>query len=365
MIRHLYIHIPFCHRICPYCSFYKHRPGKTSAADLVASILAELRQRQDGLGVPVRPRTIYLGGGTPSLLAPTHLSTLLGGLRSRLDLADLTEWTLEANPATFDAAKAQLMADEGITRVSLGVQSFDPAVLATLGRDHSPAAAARSFGLLREAGIPSVNVDLMFSIPGQSLECWERSLDAAIALSPDHLSAYNLTYEQDTPFFERFEAGTYRDDPDQNAAFFSTAIDRLAAAGFEHYETSNYAQPGHRSAHNQAYWCGQDYLGLGPGAVSTVAGNRWTNVKDTARYASGDFAPREREAISPEAFALERLALQLRTAEGLPAAFLTPDQHRKLDDLAAGSLATFDGQYLTLTRQGHFLVDSIAAYLVS
>ncbi len=365
MIRHLYLHIPFCHRICPYCSFYKHQPGETGAGELVGALLAELRHREAELAVRVRPHTIYLGGGTPSLLSQTHLTSLLGGLADHLDLSELAEWSLEANPATFDAAKANLMAALGITRVSLGIQSFDPTVLRTLGRDHSPEAARRSFGLLREAGISSVSTDLMFAIPGQSPASWEGSLDAAIALRPDHISAYNLTYEQDTPFFDSFAAGTYTDDPDQNAAFFTTAIDRLGAAGFEQYETSNYARPGHRSQHNQAYWRGADYLGLGPGAVSTVARNRWTTVKDTARYAAGDFAPRECESLTPEDFALERLALQLRTREGLPASYLTAEQRPKLDDLAAGSLAVFDGSHLRLTRQGHLVVDSIAAYLVS
>ena len=179
---------------------------------------------------------------------------------------------------------AHIVRDLGVTRVSLGIQSFAPHVLEILGREHSVAQASESVGILREAGIPSVNIDLMFSIPGQSKDDWQTTLEHAISLAPDHISAYNLTYEEDTAFFESLRRGEMRENEDHDAEFFHLADDTLTAAGFDHYETSNYARPGHHSTHNQGYWHGEDYLGLGPSSVSTLDGVRWKNVADTARY---------------------------------------------------------------------------------
>lgn len=282
IVRHLYVHVPFCHRICPYCAFYKHQPGETSAGTLASALLAEfahLARRFE-----IRPRTIYLGGGTPTFLSHTHLETLLTGFHANLAMEDLTEWTIEANPMTFDVDKARLMHDQGVTRVSLGVQSWQPSLLKILGRDHSPEAAAESYEVLRATGFPVVNIDLMFSLPGQSLEAWAADLDRTLQLRPNHLSAYNLTYEEDTPFFQQLGRSPFTEDSDENADHFYLADKRLTDAGFRHYEISNYALPGCESVHNQAYWAGSDYLGLGPSAVSTVNGQRWRNVPDTALY---------------------------------------------------------------------------------
>ena len=354
MIRHLYIHIPFCHRICPYCSFYKHTPGNTDQDAFVRAILGELAFRQETLELEIKPTTIYLGGGTPSLLSEKHLAALLGGLADSLDLSELQEWSLEANPATFGASKARLMRDHRITRVSLGVQSFDPAVLKTLGRDHSPAEAAEAYQHLRDAGIPSVSIDLMFSIPGQSLESWSATLEAAIALAPDHLSAYNLTYEEDTAFFEQLKAGTFSASDDRDADHYHHAAAQLTKLGYEHYEISNYAKPGHRSLHNQSYWQGHDYLGLGPGAVSTIRPHRWTNIPDTAAYALRKNPTHESEALTPEDFTLERIALLLRTSEGLPLTYLSAAPEIPTE------LATTTATHIILTEKGRPLADEIA-----
>lgn len=359
----LYLHIPFCHRICPYCSFYKHTPGETSVGAFVEALLLEARARIGEL--PEKPRTLYLGGGTPSMLSPTHLKALFHGLGEIIDIAALDEVTLEANPATFDAGKARLFRELGVTRVSLGIQSFTPHVLEALGREHSAEEAAASVGILREAGMPAVNIDLMFAIPGQSEADWRATLETAIALQPDHISAYNLTYEEDTAFFESLRRGEVAESEDVNARFFLLADELLRAAGFEHYETSNYAKPGHRSSHNRGYWRGEDYLGLGPSAVSTVKSTRTKNIPDTAAYArmvtSLGNAVVESESLDREQCRLERIALMLRTDEGVPLELV---DSAAVDRLLEHGLAEKKGERLVLTLAGSPLVDPIAAELV-
>jgi len=359
----LYLHIPFCHRVCPYCSFYKHTPGATSIGSFVDALAMETNSRLTGT-----PRTLYLGGGTPSMLSPGHLSKLFAALHEKIDFPSLDEVTMEANPATFDAAKAKLFRDLGVTRVSLGIQSFTPHVLEILGREHSVAQASESVGILREAGIPSINIDLMFSIPGQSKDDWQQTLDYAFSLGPDHISAYNLTYEEDTAFFESLRRGEMRENEDHDAEFFHLADEILTAAGFDHYETSNYAKPGHHSTHNQGYWRGEDYLGLGPSAVSTLDGVRWKNVADTARYVaqvqSIGHALTESETLDHEARRLERIALGLRTKDGISLDLLSPDAVARARHLADEGLARIDGRQFILIHHGRALVDPIAAELV-
>lgn len=358
---HLYLHIPFCHRICPYCSFYKHTPGKTDLGAFVDAVLAEAQFASQKNLPPLK--TIYFGGGTPSMLSPTHLRRLFTGLRETLDFSAIEEVTLEANPATFTSRTARLYQDLGVTRVSLGVQSFLGTHLKTLGREHSPMQAITSVHLLREASDLEVNIDLIFSVPGQSLLDWEDTLTQALALQSDHISAYNLTYEEDTAFFEKFQTGDYHDDPDLNAEMFSLGEEILTSAGYEHYETSNYALPGKRSHHNQGYWIGNDYLGLGPSAVSTLNRTRYQNVCDTPEYlkriASIGHAQETIEILDDEAWRLERIALQLRTTEGLPIEYLSPSTN--LDSI--NHLVRKTRTHLQLINDGPLLVDSIAAEL--
>lgn len=364
---HLYLHIPFCHRICPYCSFYKHTPGNTDLRGFIDALILEAQHYRERFANR-KLKTLYCGGGTPSMLSPTHLRLLFDGLRDTFDFSEIEEITFEANPATFDLKKAQHFRQLGITRISLGIQSFDDAILKTLGREHSRAEAMAAIPILREAGIPEVNIDLMFSIPGQSLASWKDTLETAIALKPDHISAYNLTYEEDTEFIKKLTCGEYIDDPETNAAYFTTAEQLLTSAGFEHYETSNYAQAGKRSAHNCSYWHGADYLGLGPSAVSTVASTRWKNLPDTAGYIQQirhvGHAQREIEALSSEDLRLERLALLLRTADGLPLSLLTADELGRTSHLTSEGLANIAEGKLVLTGRGRLLVDAIVEHLV-
>jgi oxygen-independent coproporphyrinogen-3 oxidase len=360
-----YLHIPFCHRICPYCSFYKHTPGSTPIGTFVGALLAEAANRIPQLPEP--PRTLYLGGGTPSMLSPTHLTRLFGGLAKLIDFSALDEVTLEANPATFDTAKARLFRELGVSRVSLGIQSFDPAILATLGREHTPDEAAEAVAILREAGMPSVNIDLMFSIPGQSTASWEQTAARAISLQPDHISAYNLTYEEDTAFFESLRRGEVRPDEDRDASHFHLAHDLLTAAGFDHYETSNYARPGKRSTHNEGYWSGEDYIGLGPSAVSTIRRVRTKNIPDTARYTemttSIGHATSESETLGDAAWTLERIALGLRTSAGIPLDLLDESARLRAAVLAEEGFVSLTKNHISVTPKGAALVDPIASEL--
>ncbi len=301
------------------------------------------------------------------MLSPAHLRTLFNGLHDILPL-DHTHITLEANPATFNHTKAALFKELGVNRVSLGIQSFSPHVLQTLGREHSPEQARESVRILQDIGMDEINIDLMFSIPGQSLDDWKQTLHATLALNPDHISAYNLTYEQDTPFFKSLQQGNYSEDEDTNADMFSLAHSTLTAQGYAHYETSNYAKPGKQSTHNLAYWQGQDYLGLGPSAVSTHHGRRWKNIPDTARYIHAietvGHAKTEEEIIDASAYRTERIALLLRTTQGLPEKYLTDSPKGAVQNLLDHQLAEFCDHHLRLINDGPMLVDPIAAQLL-
>jgi oxygen-independent coproporphyrinogen-3 oxidase len=361
-VHHLYVHIPFCHRICPYCSFHKHTPGGTDMTAFVNALLKEMEKQ------PLRPKTIFFGGGTPTMLSDTHMERLLRGMRERVDVSDVVEFTMEANPRNITASKAAMMRDLGVTRVSLGVQAWDEATLKTLGRDHSPTEAEETWGVLCDAQFPSLNLDLMFSIPGQSLDAWRNTLEYTLASRPDHISAYNLNYEEDTDFFRRLKTGEFRLDEDRDADYFNLAIDMIESGGFEHYEISNYARPGYRSVHNEAYWLGEDYLGIGPGAFSTVDGKRWHNVKDTPRYMemtlAGEDTATDIEELTPENRRTERFGLELRTARGLPLDLITAESRKMLETLREQGLLDFDEQFVRLTRSGKPLVDPIAVALM-
>lgn len=379
VVRHLYVHVPFCHRICPYCNFHKHQPGGHDLNGFVDAVLAELDGTLDGGRLSLQPRTVYFGGGTPSLLTARQIGRLITGLRQRFAAADNDppmEWTLEANPRTFDLGKARLWRQLGVTRISLGVQAWDEATLRVLGRDHSPDEATEAYETLRRAELPVVGIDLMFSIPGQSPATWERGLARTIELAPEHVSTYNLTFEEDTEFLTMHQQGRLPQTEEQNAGGFETAMDLLGAAGYEHYEISNHARPGMRCHHNQAYWRGADYLGLGPGAVSTVGRARWRNAADTRGYTIAGLAGkpplRVNEELTGEQRRLERLALELRTADGLEQRHLTgrdageDDQTtRVLDMLVAEGLVVIDpaAGRVRLTRSGRLIADEIAAAL--
>jgi oxygen-independent coproporphyrinogen III oxidase len=324
-------------------------------------MLAELAtQRRE---FQLQPQTIFFGGGTPTALTTAQLETLLGGFRAQLDLTELREWTFEANPGSVSERKARLLRDAGVNRISLGVQSFDDGLLQLLGREHSVVQAEASFDLLRRTGFANLNIDLMFGLPGQTLAQWESTLRRAIALGPDHISAYCLTYEEDTEFFLRHARGEFRADPEADADFFTVAGELLGKAGFEQYEVSNYARPGFESVHNRAYWSGQNYLGLGPSAVSTTGLRRWQNVSDYRTYAdrllAGQSASTGDEVLTSQMKRSESIALSLRTNWGVPAEWVK-DQPNEIKEFVRLGLMLPKGKRYVLTSKGRFLVDSVA-----
>src|SRR6266478_182697 len=361
MIRHIYVHIPFCARICPYCAFYKDLLDRSQTLRFCEAILSDL----DGQRVrfAISPETIYFGGGTPTALTTAQLEFLLEGFRERLDLSSLEEWTIEANPGSVSARKAILLRRLGVTRISLGVQSWDDGLLKLLGREHSARQAEQSFRLLRTAGFSNINIDLMFGLPGQTIEQWRLTLEKTIALQPDHISAYCLTYEEDTAFFLRHARGEFRQDVDADAEFFEVAISILENAGYEHYEISNFARRGFSSVHNRAYWLGKDYMGIGPSAVSTVGMRRWQNVCDYRTYIdrvlSSESPCASRENLTHEMKRMERIALTLRTHDGVRASDLKRFAQETSEFIALGLLQKSNGSFV-LTRKGKALADSVA-----
>ena len=361
-ITHLYVHIPFCARICPYCAFYKERADPSQTQRFCEALLSELEQRS--ANSPIATETIFLGGGTPTALTTTQLGYLLGGFRDRLDLSALQEWTVEANPGSVSPRKAELLRSVGVNRISLGVQSWDDDLLRLLGREHNAAQAEASFQILREAGFTNLSVDLMFGLPGQTLAQWEATLEKTIALGPEHISTYCLTYEEDTEFFARQVRGEFREDPDSDARFLESAMRMLESAGFEHYEISNYAREGYASSHNRGYWAGEDYLGIGPSAFSTIGLERQQNVADYRAYSdrvlAGSSPVSSTEILTAEMKRGERIALSLRTVRGIPSVELDPwpEERREFEEL--GLLREVRGNCV-LTPQGKLLADSVAA----
>lgn len=363
MVRHLYVHIPFCPKVCPYCSFYKEASDRNKTQAFVDAVLAEAR----AFSGAIQPETIFFGGGTPTALSTNLLRQLVAGLGEIFDLSALTEWTVEMNPATVSHEKARMLLDHGVNRVSMGVQSWDAAVLETLGRVHNAAQARRSYEILRESGFKRINLDLMFGVPGQGLEQWRTSIAETVALNPEHVSAYCLTYEEDTLYFERFRQGLYATDEHRDAEFFETAVRDLAAGGYEAYEISNYAKPGEECRHNLAYWEGRDYLGLGPSAFSTVGNERWQNVADTTAYidrirATGR-AGNAPEPLDSETRHAERVAFGLRTNRGLAREELGHRQ-TELSQLQQNGLIALINDRWKLTPQGRLVADSVAECLM-
>jgi oxygen-independent coproporphyrinogen-3 oxidase len=364
-IRHIYVHIPFCARICPYCAFYKELLDPAYTNRFRAAILREIEQC--AAKFVLVPRTIFVGGGTPTALNIGQLESLLCGFHRHMDLSQLTEWTVEANPGSVSTRKAALLKKLGVNRISLGVQSWDDELLAVLGREHNARQAEESFRILREAGFGNINLDLMFGLPRQTRRQWEETLTKTIEMGPEHISAYCLTYEEDTEFFLRHARGELRTDTDVEAEFFELAISMLQQAGYHHYEISNYARQDYASVHNRAYWAGRDYLGIGPSAFSTVAALRWQNLTDYRKYAdrvlSGESVIHSTEKLTPEMKRTEKIALGLRTSEGVPRNLLSRHSDKLMELVRLGLLRQRNGN-VVLTHKGKQLADSVAQELI-
>ena len=365
-LHHLYVHIPFCPKVCPYCSFYKEASDRNKTQAFLDAVLLDLDRRLERVA-SCRIETIFFGGGTPSALSVKQLEFLLSGLHRRLDLSGLREWTLEMNPATVSLEKAQMLRDFGVNRISMGVQSWDPEILNRLGRVHSALQAERSYHILKEAGFANLNLDLIFGVPGQSIDTWERSLKKTIGLAPQHISAYCLTYEEDTEFFRRQQRGELSQDTEQDANFYEMTMAVLEAGGYRQYEISNYANPGYECLHNLAYWLGRDYLGLGPSAFSTFGERRWQNTPDTSRYIGqlqAGVEPIEfEEKITKQIRKAEAIAFGLRTSGGIPEAAMA-DWSGELEALRREGYLEEAKSHVRLTAKGRMVADSIAELFV-
>jgi len=367
----LYVHFPFCAARCPYCAFYFVVGRKAERDPWVGAIASEIeRAASDPRFTGRRVETIYFGGGTPSLLAPSTVERLLRVVHGAFDVSGEAEISLESNPDGLDAERLAGLRAAGVNRLTLGWQSFDDGRLRRLGRTHTAAENAAAMRLARAAGFENVAADLMFGLPGQSAEDWQRELGEASALGPDHVSAYELTMEEGTRFHER-RGRLDLPGEDARAEMFEAADDVLSEVGIVRYEISNFARPGRECRHNLSGWRSGDCLGVGPSAASHVGSARWTNVRDLdawlAAIAAGETVANEPEVLDEETWAAEDLYLGLRTVAGIdaesrlarvpaPAAARLRD---RIDRATATGLVARDGPTIRLTRRGFLLADTV------
>ena len=368
----LYVHIPFCQSRCIYCGFYSTTQMEQRQR-YVEALGRELQLRSDYLGSePVR--TVYIGGGTPSTLTEAQLSTLISHLRDFTDgFRHVEEFTVECNPDDISDDLARLLRQSGVNRVSMGAQTFNDHRLRFLRRRHLAADIAVAMQRLRQAGIDNISIDLMYGFPGETLSDWIADVEAAIALHPQHLSAYALQYEEGTPLARMLEQGQVAEaDEELSRQMYYDLKDRLAAAGYEHYEISNFAMPGRRSLHNSSYWQQVPYLGIGAAAHSYDGKSRQWNVSDLSRYIQGisnGHPVVEQEQLDDDTQYNELIMTRLRTAEGLPLSLLSPAQRdyclkqaqRYITD---GLLVVTPQCSISLTRRGIFVSDMVMADLM-
>jgi oxygen-independent coproporphyrinogen-3 oxidase len=373
----VYLHVPFCRVRCGYCDFNTYTSSELRGArqdEYADTLLREIALGREVLADAgaLRPaRTVFFGGGTPTLLPAGDLGRMLDGVRDAFGLADGAEVTVEANPDTVTPAVVRELAASGVNRMSIGMQSSVPHVLAALDRTHTPSNVRTAVDAARDAGL-DVSVDLIYGAPGETLADWEASLDAALALESDHISAYALIIEDGTKLARQIKRGEApAPDDDLQADMYELADAKLGAAGFEWYEVSNWARgERHRSRHNLAYWRSSDWWGFGPGAHSHVGGLRWWNVKHPAAYAQrltlGESPAAGRETPDADARALERVLLESRIREGLAIESLGADARRNVAGLVADGLvdgaAAIRGR-VVLTLRGRLLADAVVRAL--
>ncbi len=377
LIENLYVHVPFCAKKCSYCAFY----SEASNGGLIERYVAALTRELELVAHDLAPRTIFFGGGTPSLLNLKQWEKILGAMQ-HLNLLTASEWTVECNPATVSLDKARLLRACGINRISMGVQSLDEGLLDRLGRIHMRDMVFKSFDTLRRAGFDNLNLDLMFAIPGQTMEQWRATLREALALGSEHLSCYEVIFEDDTPLFAQLQAGEFDVDEELACAMYDELVQQAAGAGFHQYEIANFARdnrkgtqstlPSHACRHNVNYWRGGSFYGCGPSATSYVHGARTKNIANTTLYCErlekGERAIESRERLAPLARAGETAAFGLRMVEGWPfeefrrvTSFdLRRDWSVEMNELVGRNWGVIEPDSFRLTTQGLRFADSAA-----
>lgn len=369
--RAAYVHIPFCAHHCGYCDF----AVAVGADALRDRYLEALGCELSRLGAQHPVKTLFLGGGTPSYLTALQLERLMALLHRWLPLDPDHEFSIEANPSSLDADKIGILADAGVNRVSLGAQSFEPALLQVLERDHAPTDVAPAVEAVRRR-IDNISLDLIFGVPRQTLQQWHADIDRAVALAPTHIATYGLTYERGTPLWKMRQRGVVNPlDENAELTLYETAMDRLAGAGFEHYEISNFARPGYRCRHNQVYWANHAHFGFGMGAAQYVQGTRTLNVRSLDGYLRRALAGLpvhfQSETLAGPERALETASVQLRRAEGIRRDAFEEQTGHALDELIGSVIARHvaagflndDGAAVFLSRRGKTVADEIICTL--
>ncbi len=375
-----YVHVPFCAQKCSYCAFF----SEPSSGETINRYVTALIREFELLAADLKPQTIFFGGGTPSLLNLWQWEQILTAM-DRLNLLGAAEWTVECNPATISLDKAKLLRSAGVSRLSMGVQSLNEALLERLGRVHTREMAFKSFDILRQAGFENLNLDLMFAIPGQTLEDWRETLGEAVAMGSEHLSSYEVIYEDDTPLFAQLKAGEADVNEDLACIMYEELVARATKAGFWQYEVANFAKrklagevakstklPDFACRHNVNYWRGGSFYGLGPSATSYVQGVRMKNWSNTQLYCEqlegGKQAIESQEKLSPLARAGETAAFGLRMVAGWPFEEFRQvtgyDLHREwekeIGELVRQGWGQVEPESFHLTRQGLRFADAAA-----
>ena len=368
----LYVHVPFCASTCDFCAFYQVTPTADAIRGFIKCVSDEAR-----LVTWDRPlSTVFWGGGTPGLLSPGDLGRLAEAVRAVPGGGAPLEWSVELAPASVTSARLDVLRAAGVTRVSLGVQSFRPALLDALGRAHTREQVYRAYERVRAAGFASVNLDLMFALPGQSAAEWDADIDEAVALAPDHVSTYCLTFEEDAALWVRLSEGRVKLDPENEARMYERTWERLEAAGYAQYEVSNFARPGHECVHNLNTWRMCDWVGLGPSAASQHRGWRGANVADLAKWMElvgrGQRATEDRLELSEPLLAEDALVFGLRMNAGVDLAALrarSPEAPWERVEGLVGrmideGLAAREGTRVRLLGKGRLLADAIGSEIM-
>jgi oxygen-independent coproporphyrinogen III oxidase len=367
----LYVHVPFCASTCDFCAFYQTVPTARDVQQFLDTIACETEL----VNWPRPVTTVFWGGGTPGLLAPADLAKLAAIVQARC-AGTPREWTVELAPGSVTDARLAALKDAGVTRVSMGVQSFQPALLDALGRQHTVAQIHRAYDRVRAAGFASVNLDLMFALPGQTEAEWAADVRAAVALEPDHLSTYCLTFEEDTKLWVKLSQGRVKLDTEHEATLYEATWSQLADAGYAQYEVSNFARAGHECLHNLNTWRMHEWVGLGPSAASQQAAVRGANVADLARWrehvSAGERVTEDRVTLTPELLAEDALIFGLRMNAGVDLALWQTRAPAApwsvVDDvlatLAENGWLVRDGERVRLTHRGRLVADAVGTEIM-